>query len=405
MRVFRFLDAQTFSPYIFCAGENFIIGVAVGIFNRFFRKSKKQPNEKPAQTPQSNRIDPLDNPWGIELLDVRPITQEALLFTKDPNVAANVGAFSPTDGPSFLDQVSDIKTEAEANIYFRVDPKLFPGALYLPQEMEHKWAIYFCHDLLLFIQSWERRLKVIAEVEQDDGWLHVTKIRGQLDQSHDSRLTREIVRFLLISHVIGLHHPAPLPAAARSEQLGPGAIAMGLFGNFAHFASFAKPFPASILPPLRSISLLHAAALRADLDGIRKLAAKGLPLDLQEPRGMTPVHFALIPSDTSALELFLELGASPDTRTRFGSTLLMEAAGMNKEEHAKLIISSGANINAGDENGFTALHRSAIGGHIGIVKLLLDSGADIEASAQGHTPLSIAKKEGHEEIIKLLDGN
>ena len=43
-------------------------------------------------------------------------------------------------------------------------------------------------------------------------------------------------------------------------------------------------------------------------------------------------------------------------------------------------------------------------GHVDIVKLLLEAGADINAGASGtYSPLKIAEKNGHTEVVKLLE--
>ncbi|HLA50394.1 MAG TPA: ankyrin repeat domain-containing protein, partial [Thermodesulfovibrionia bacterium] len=57
-------------------------------------------------------------------------------------------------------------------------------------------------------------------------------------------------------------------------------------------------------------------------------------------------------------------------------------------------------------NGITPLIMASKYGHTDIVKILLDKGADVNAKmlflGKSETPLSNAEKEGHTEIVKLL---
>lgn len=57
----------------------------------------------------------------------------------------------------------------------------------------------------------------------------------------------------------------------------------------------------------------------------------------------------------------------------------------------KLLLASGANVEAADKGGWTPLYVAASSGHVEVTKLLLSSGANIEAvTRSGWTPLFTA---------------
>jgi ankyrin repeat protein len=73
-------------------------------------------------------------------------------------------------------------------------------------------------------------------------------------------------------------------------------------------------------------------------------------------------------------------------------------------EMVTLLLDRGADPNAADNRGFTALHRAAELGDLRIAELLLNRGAYPQAEAEGHTPQSLAQLRNHSAITKLLSG-
>jgi ankyrin repeat protein len=71
-----------------------------------------------------------------------------------------------------------------------------------------------------------------------------------------------------------------------------------------------------------------------------------------------------------------------------------------------LSIKSGADVNAADADGGTALMLAATSGDAEIVKELLSTGANISGryKSSGETALALAKRAGHDDIAELLAG-
>ena len=70
---------------------------------------------------------------------------------------------------------------------------------------------------------------------------------------------------------------------------------------------------------------------------------------------------------------------------------------------AKLLIDRGAEVNATDLRGNSALHGAVDAGHETVAWLLLNQGANPALrNAAGDTALDIARRRGYDEIVKLL---
>jgi len=123
--------------------------------------------------------------------------------------------------------------------------------------------------------------------------------------------------------------------------------------------------------------------------------------------GATPLLLAARTADLPYLRRLLELGADPHRTNVDESTPLMAAAGLGTLapgeeagsepealEAVRMLLDLGANVNAVDRNGETAMHGAAYKNLPGVVALLAARGARVEvwnqANRYGWTPIAIA---------------
>jgi ankyrin repeat protein len=85
------------------------------------------------------------------------------------------------------------------------------------------------------------------------------------------------------------------------------------------------------------------------------------------------------------------------------SDKLIESIKNDKIEEVKILLDKGANVNAVDKSGLTALMIAAMNGNIDIVNMLLEKKADINATTKTKkTALIWATISGQTDIVKLL---
>ena len=101
-----------------------------------------------------------------------------------------------------------------------------------------------------------------------------------------------------------------------------------------------------------------------------------------------------------AIKQHLEAGIDVNARELSGGgTPLIVAAIFGRVEAAELLLEKGANVNAGSNDGATALHGAAFFCRTEIVKLLLYKGAEINAkNIRGETPLDAVAGQWSQEL-------
>lgn len=105
------------------------------------------------------------------------------------------------------------------------------------------------------------------------------------------------------------------------------------------------------------------------------------------------------------VKLLIQNGADINAKDNIGRTALIYAARVGHLKVAKLLIDKGVDVNAKDNYGWTALMHAAINGHPEVVKLLIDKGANINAKNDyGRTAFdyAYAKEKRYAEIVNLL---
>jgi hypothetical protein len=235
-----------------------------------------------------------------------------LAFSADPKCAQNAISFGQEDGTSFIGIEPAGPGSLPVGLRFLIDRILADGALFVPSQMEHKWAIYFHRGHMIFIRSWLRKVQVVARIEIQGDYIEVAELRGkfaEIERDEELSLTRRVLDYLLRSHALNTVYPAPLPRGLEADTEKAAAWCFNMFGNRVQFAT---PHALPTIPPkrpLRTDSLLHIAVARGQLETVRSFLDAGLPADLLATDGLAPLHWAVIRDDTGILELLLDRGS------------------------------------------------------------------------------------------------
>ncbi|MCP4560394.1 MAG: hypothetical protein GY873_23810 [Bosea sp.] len=186
--------------------------------------------------------------------------------------------------------------------------------------------------------------------------------------------------------------------------------------------------------------LLEAAG-RGDLAAVNRLIAAKADLEQRDGQRQTPLLLAVAGNHVAVAKALLAAGASPNAqaanqdtpwllagasgrteiiaamlplkpdltiRNRYGGNALIPACERAHVETAKLLLTSGIDVNHVNNLGWTCLLEIVILGdggprHREVARLVLDAGADPNlADKDGISPLRHARKRGQNEVAKLI---
>jgi len=123
----------------------------------------------------------------------------------------------------------------------------------------------------------------------------------------------------------------------------------------------------------------------------------------------TPSLFGAIQvGDTEAVKRVLAIGANVDALDESGETALMQAAHLGHLEIVRVLIAADADVNYRSERGWTALAKAAYNAEMGtgfppVIAALHEAGAPLDTPIFfGITPLMLAAGGGDADVVEWL---
>ena len=124
---------------------------------------------------------------------------------------------------------------------------------------------------------------------------------------------------------------------------------------------------------------------------------------LAADNAMTELHKAAAANDTAAITALIAKGADIEARDASGATALLVATHANKVDTARTLIEAGANVNAKDGIEDSPYLYAGARGHLEILKMTLANGADLKSiNRYGGTSLIPASERGLVETVDTL---
>src|SRR5262245_30299076 len=158
-------------------------------------------------------------------------------------------------------------------------------------------------------------------------------------------------------------------------------------------------------PPRPEHSPLAVAAIGGDVESVRQELARGADPNSFADHGFTPLMWAARFGQVEAMRVLVDSGASLDATDRGpnGWTAIMHAVHKGQTKAALALLDWGANPNAATPSGLTPLMQAAAEHDLDVVRALLDRGADPRAETlDGVNVLTYAVNGGNTAIAKAV---
>jgi hypothetical protein len=201
-------------------------------------KTKPKPDDQPAK-PRWLAAD--QTPFGIEVLDCRPLTQTMLAVTGSFDIATNFTTSRQADGRDYVGKEPADARVIECRLRYPFSGSKPPaGPLFKAAEMEDKWDLYVYDDTLYCVRSWTGDLLYSARARFGDGEFGLEEMRFAGNAGELPQYSVRALDFLIKSHVYNLGVPHPLVDASTRDPEQLAVMSFSVFGRRAWFGAFEE---------------------------------------------------------------------------------------------------------------------------------------------------------------------
>jgi hypothetical protein len=178
-----------------------------------------------------------DSPFGVRVLDCRPVADTFLSGTVDPLAIRFFLSPAARSGEQFRGQHPEAAVRVPCRIEypgFALPPE---GPAFVAKVMEDKWNVYRLDDALYFVRSWTGQLVYVAQLAAGRSGWGITEVEAWPAAAiGPPDMAVRQVDYLIRSHLYGLDVPHPVPTLGTKQ-----ALALWSFSQYGRRGRFAVP--------------------------------------------------------------------------------------------------------------------------------------------------------------------
>lgn len=190
-------------------------------------------------------LPPDSNPFGIRVLDIRPVTLEVSSYTSDQTIVDRFLSTRGSTGEEFAGRHPADAVTIPCFLTYPLVPDLSVGPLFTASVMEEKWDVFIEGLQIRVARSWTGNLRFVGRIHQHaatDRLMIIDQLEAASDgENFDRDQAIRDFDFVMKSYVLGRVVPNTVPASWRSQDAQ--AIAMysySMHGRRAAFATFEQ---------------------------------------------------------------------------------------------------------------------------------------------------------------------
>jgi hypothetical protein len=185
-------------------------------------------------------IEAEDNPFGMRVLDCRPLSLTTVSVTSKPEIASRFADLRRSTGKEYVGAAPPSSSRSECNLIYPAALEIKEGPLFKAMRFEDKWDIFLYDDLLYFSRSWTGILQFRARLEFSEKLVRLIWIESAQGERHAEPTSQAAkdVDFLIKSHLYRLEGPHSLPADVPDDPSIIAGFSISRYGRWASFATY-----------------------------------------------------------------------------------------------------------------------------------------------------------------------
>lgn len=175
-------------------------------------------------------LPPQESPFGVSVLDCRPVTQNLVSTTASIDIAARFTSLRSSSG-DLLDRIQlPHVLETPNGLRFPFDGAGQPnGPVFRARIMEEKWDLFVRGGRLFCLRSWTGDPVYAAQLVWTTGEWTIAEVSRAQGIDEDPSRSIQVVDYLVKSHLYNLAAPHPLKTTLRGDDQ---ALAIASFSEF-----------------------------------------------------------------------------------------------------------------------------------------------------------------------------